>query len=283
MNGIEIKNLKVNLDTFFLYNVSMNVPQGTIMGFIGRNGAGKSTLIKTINNAYPIVSGSIKINGNSFEDNREKYFTDMVTVFDELLINEQLTLKKVAQIAKKAYKVFDEKFYFEKLKHFEINTSQKIAKLSLGMKKKFNIIFNMSKKPSVLILDEPTSGIDPADRVEILEMLLDFIQDETHTVLLSTHITEDLDKIADYITLIDDGAIKFSEEKDCLSEKYRLVLAAEDTFSQQEMKSLIGIKKNSFGIEALTEDKTLWNKAGVTANRPTTEDIMIHFSVKERN
>ena len=281
MNGIEVNNLNVDLKGFALKNINMSIPKGTVMGLIGRNGAGKSTLIKTISDGYKKESGEIRINGITCNEDRVAYFTMLSTVFDELNLNDMTKIKLLIKNAKKAYPIFDEEYFRERISFFRISEKQRLDKLSFGMKKKVQIIFALCLKPQVLILDEPTTGIDPSDREEILDMLMDFMQDENHTIMLSTHITSDLDKIADYITLIDDGEIVFSESKIDLQDKYRLIRCNEEQINESDREKLIGIKKNSFGIEALTKDKEIASKPGISSAIPTVEEIMVHFTERE--
>jgi ABC-2 type transport system ATP-binding protein len=141
----------------------------------------------------------------------------------------------------------------------------------------------MATKPQTLVLDEPTSGIDPVDRAEILDILQEFMMDENHTLLLSTHITSDLDKIADYITLIDNGQIVFSKSKDELQDEYRIIQAEKSMLSGEDMSRLIGIKENAFGIEGLTNSREIFTKQGVNSAIPTVEEIMLAFTGKEEN
>lgn len=281
MNGIEVNNLNVDLKGFALKNINMSIPKGTVMGLIGRNGAGKSTLIKTISDGYKKESGEIRINGITCNEDRAAYFTMLSTVFDELNLNDMTKIKLLIKNAKKAYPIFDEEYFRERISFFRISEKQRLDKLSFGMKKKVQIIFALCLKPQVLILDEPTTGIDPSDREEILDMLMDFMQDENHTIMLSTHITSDLDKIADYITLIDNGEIVFSESKIDLQDKYRLIRCNEEQINESDREKLIGIKKNSFGIEALTKDKEIASKPGISSAIPTVEEIMVHFTERE--
>ena len=281
MNGIEVNNLNVDLKGFALKNINITIPKGTVMGLIGRNGAGKSTLIKTISDGYKKESGEIRINGITCNEDRAAYFTMLSTVFDELNLNDMTKIKLLIKNAKKAYPIFDEEYFRERISFFRISEKQRLDKLSFGMKKKVQIIFALCLKPQVLILDEPTTGIDPSDREEILDMLMDFMQDENHTIMLSTHITSDLDKIADYITLIDNGEIVFSESKIDLQDKYRLIRCNEEQINESDREKLIGIKKNSFGIEALTKDKEIASKPGISSAIPTVEEIMVHFTERE--
>jgi ABC-2 type transport system ATP-binding protein len=279
-NGIEIKNVSLNYEKFSLKNVSFNAPCGTVTGLIGRNGAGKSTLIKCIADCASYI-GEITVNGTSADEDRVKYFSNLSVVFDELPYNDQVKIKQCTKIFEKIYPSFDTQFFYKMLERFKIEPNMRITNLSFGTKKKFQLIAVMATKPQTLVLDEPTSGIDPVDRAEILNILQEFMMDENHTLLLSTHITSDLDKIADYITLIDNGQIVFSKSKDELQDEYRIIRAEKSVLSSEEMSRLIGIKENAFGIEGLTNSREIIIKQGVNSAIPTVEEIMLAFTGKE--
>jgi ABC-2 type transport system ATP-binding protein len=274
-NGIEIKNVSLNYEKFSLKNVSFNAPCGTVTGLIGRNGAGKSTLIKCIADCV-LHTGEITVNGTAADDDRVKYFSDLAVVFDELPYNDQCKIKNCTKLFEKIYPDFDTQFFNKMTERFKIEPNMRIANLSFGTKKKFQLIAVMATKPQTLVLDEPTSGIDPVDRAE-------FMMDENHTLLLSTHITSDLDKIADYITLIDNGQIVFSKSKDELQDEYRIIQAEKSMLSGEDMSRLIGIKENAFGIEGLTNSREIFTKQGVNSAIPTVEEIMLAFTGKEEN
>ncbi len=280
MNGIEITNLNVDFGKFSLQNINLAVPMGTVMGLIGRNGAGKSTLIKCAANCND-YSGEIRINGITAYDDKVKYFSRLGTVFDELIYNEELKVKTMLERCKKIYPDFDGEFFSKYLDFFRIDRKSKLSKLSFGMKKKLQLIAVMALRPQALILDEPTTGIDPADRSEIIDMLADFMLDENHTILISTHITSDLDKIADYITLLDDGKIVFSDSKDNLQDRYRLIRAESGALTRSDCEALIGAKYSAFGTEGLTDRRDIYTKAGVTAVVPSVEEIMLAFTERE--
>lgn len=278
MNGIEVKNLTVQMEGFTLDNVSIDVPAGVVMGLIGRNGAGKSTLINSIADCTEKKAGEIRINGNTVSEDRVKFFSDLAVVFDKLIYNDYFKVGKLEKLFMKIRPDFDSHFFNTYLDFFRIDRYKRISKLSFGMKKKLQLIAAMSMRPSVLILDEPTTGIDPADRSEIIYLISDFMMDEEHTVMLSTHITGDLDKIGDYITLIDDGKIVFSESKVDLQDRYRLIRTDKSILSTIDTGKLIGVHENSFGVEALTDDEKIFSRPGVTAVIPTIEEIMLHFT-----
>jgi ABC-2 type transport system ATP-binding protein len=280
-NGIEVKNVSLNYEKFSLKNVSFNAPCGTVTGLIGRNGAGKSTLIKCIADCAS-YTGEITVNGTSADEDRVKYFSDLSLVFDELPYNDQVKIKQCTKIFEKIYPSFDTQFFYKMLERFKIELNMRITNLSFGTKKKFQLIAVMATKPQTLVLDEPTSGIDPVDRAEILNILQEFMMDENHTLLLSTHITSDLDKIADYITLIDNGQIVFSKSKDELQDEYRIIRAEKSVLSSEEMSRLIGIKENAFGVEGLTNSREIIIKQGINSAIPTVEEIMLAFTGKEK-
>jgi ABC-2 type transport system ATP-binding protein len=280
-NGIEVKNVSLDYEKFSLKNVSFNAPCGTVTGLIGRNGAGKSTLIKCIADCAS-YTGEITVNGTSADEDRVKYFSDLSVVFDELPYNDQVKIKQCTKIFEKIYPSFDTQFFYKMLERFKIELNMRITNLSFGTKKKFQLIAVMATKPQTLVLDEPTSGIDPVDRAEILNILQEFMMDENHTLLLSTHITSDLDKIADYITLIDNGQIVFSKSKDELQDEYRIIRAEKSVLSSEEMSRLIGIKENAFGVEGLTNSREIIIKQGINSAIPTVEEIMLAFTGKEK-
>lgn len=281
-NGIEISNLNVKISKqFALKNINLSVPKGSLIGLIGRNSAGKTSLIKTLADCYFIESGDIKISGHNFWDDRASYFRDSAFSFDKLYINEMIKIKKLIKILPKIYPYFKLDFFKEKLDFFNISHDIHVNSLSTGAKRKFSLIFAMSLDPKVLFLDEPTSGIDPVDRVEILDMLMHFLEDSEKTVLLSTHITTDLDRIADYIALMDNGEIKFNMDINTLKDTYRLVQGDNDMLDKIDRSKLIGLRKNSLGFEALTDDMSILGEK-VTSRIASIEEIMIHFTQRNR-
>ncbi len=274
--GLVIRGLRVDHGSFLLEDVDLTVPQGTVMGLVGRNGAGKTTIIKSIagRNVY---RGNIMVDGYTEKKNRVKYYSKLGVCFDELMYNDEIKVNDFADIYIKVFPKFDEYFFNKYLDIFRVNRRARLSKLSFGMKKKFQITAVMSLMPTVLVLDEPTSGVDPADRSQIVDMVQDFMKDGDRTVLFSTHVTSDLDRIADYVTMIDGGKIIFSESKDFLQEKYRMVRSGHGTLDPTDQR-LIGAKIDAFGVEALTDSRMLWNTPGVTAVIPTIEQVMLSFT-----
>lgn len=212
-------NVRVN-ENFQLKDISWNIPKGTICGLIGKNGAGKTTLIHTIMNLLDRRSGTILYDNMLYWENELEIKKMINCVFDDFLINKNMRIEKYVKSLQAVYENFDYEFYKKYMELFELKKDSKIKNNSLGMQKKLNILLTMACRPKILILDEPTSSLDPISRAMILDMLLEYMQDEENTVIFSTHITSDLDKIADYITLIEDGNIIFTKEKNELIEEY---------------------------------------------------------------
>lgn len=277
MNGLEIKDLIVDYGNFSL-NATLSVPRGCVTGLVGRNGAGKSTLIKTIMRQQDALWGSILYNGMSFCGNETEVLRKIACVFDSLPFNGYLKPKRLLRIVKGMYPAFDEESYFKLMETFALPADKPVKTFSTGMKRKFGLILALCQRPDILILDETTAGIDPYDRGVVLDLIQQFMLDEGHTVLFSTHITEDLDKIADYLAFIQNGRILLAEEKEALCERYRLVQAPE--LSEEMKEGAIGVQKTMFGYTFLTERRELSGE-NVLIKRPTVEEIFVHLLGEE--
>ncbi|WP_291564227.1 MULTISPECIES: ABC transporter ATP-binding protein [unclassified Clostridium] len=276
---LEIKDISKKYSDFALDNVSFNLDRGYIMGFIGPNGAGKSTTIKLIMNLIRKDSGYIKVFGlDSVKD--EKTIKERIGfVYDNSYFYEDLTCENMKKIIAPFYKRWDEKLYKKYMDEFSLPRDKKIKELSKGMRMKYSIILALSHNAELIIMDEPTSGLDPVVRAEILDIFRDIIQDENKSLIFSSHITTDLEKIADYITFINNGKIVFSEEKDSIIESYGIVKGDNDLLDRDIEKEFIGVKKNKFGFEALTSNKEKTKKIfgnKVIIERPTIDDIMVY-------
>ena len=275
--AIEIKNLNVKLGRFALRDITFGVETGTIMGFIGKNGAGKTTLIKTMMDVLRPSSGTVLFDGIPMCDNEEIVKSKIGVVYDSLIFPPNMKGKKIVRLLAPFYNNFDMELWSKLMARFELDENAKIASFSKGMQMRFSIIMALAQKPEILILDEPTAGLDPTARVEVLELLQEFIQDENKTIFFSTNITTDLDKIADVITLIDKGEIIFSEEKEKLLDLYAVVRIDRESITDEMKQNLSGLRENTFGFEGMCSDKTLFeNNPGVKIARPTVEDIMVY-------
>ncbi|MEY9975938.1 ABC transporter ATP-binding protein [Lysinibacillus sp. RC79] len=275
MNAIEVHDLQKSFKGFSLNDVSFSVPQGTVMGFVGENGAGKSTTIKCILNLLKKEYGEISLFGKDIVEHELSLKNDIGVVFDDLHVPETLNAAQLDKIMKKVFKTWDSGYYFERLAQFKVPERKKIKELSRGMRMKLSIALALSHHPKLLILDEPTSGLDPIIRDEILDLFLTFMQDETHSILFSSHITSDLEKIADYITFIHNGEILFSESKDALVYEYGIFKGSNEEVSDIPEHAIIKKRNGAFGIEALVH-KNKVNKV-FSLERPSIEDIMLFY------
>ncbi|NLM70004.1 MAG: ABC transporter ATP-binding protein [Firmicutes bacterium] len=271
-NVLEIKNLTKYYDGFTLDNISLALPQGSIMGFIGENGAGKSTTIKLILNVIHRDRGEVKIFGrdNLIYDSELKQSVGVV--YDESNFPESMTPKNINVILRRIYRNWDQQAFFRYLDQFALPADKELKTFSRGMKMKLSIAVALSHQAKLLILDEPTSGLDPVVRDEILDIFLDFIQNEEHSIFLSTHITSDIEKIADYIAFIHQGKIVFVAEKDELLNQYGVLKCGFDDFEKLDRRFVKGFRKNRFGVEALVEKQRF---KGHVIDAATIEDIML--------
>ena len=277
MFALELKNVNYKVKGFALKEINMTVPKGMITGLVGRNGAGKTTLIHIIANNLERESGTILYDGIRYWEDEASIKRKLGIVYDVTNFNEQFTAKKFKKRIAPYIDGFDIDYFDKYMDKFELPYNMKFVKYSTGMKRKLMLILTLSRKPEILIMDEPTSGVDPADRYEMLDMLQEFVEDENHSVVFSTHITSDLDKIADYLIFIDNGKIVIESEKEELLEKYRMIDIPNNLITEGVKERMIGTKKNSFGITGITSDAILWNMEGVITRRLLVEDLAIYI------
>lgn len=283
---LEVSNLRKEYDNFTLNDINFSLDRGYIMGFIGPNGAGKSTTIKLIMNLIKKTSGEIRVFGKDNVRNERDIKEKIGFVYDESHFYEDLKVDTMKNIIASFYKNWNENLFKKYIRDFDINPKKKIKELSKGMKTKFQLAIALSHNAELIIMDEPTAGLDPIFRREILDILIDTIQDERKSVFFSTHITTDLDRIADYVTFINNGKMIFSQNKDEILENYAIVRGGLDLLNDENKKYFIGVSKNSFGFEAIVKNKNEVKrifKDKCIIERPTLEDIMIHTVRGERN
>lgn len=286
MNALELRNVYATIGKFHLQNISLTLEKGTIMGLVGKNGAGKSTLIKTIGNDIIRDSGTILYDGQLYWEHEVEIKKKLGILYDEDFINTETNAQNLLKCLKPYYPDFREDFFHHYLEYFDLPEKKTYSKFSTGQKKKFLLILTMSLNPEILILDEPTSGIDPADRDEIITILENFMEDGTHSILFSTHITSDLDRIADSITLIDHGRVLLSQEKDALLDSYVCLHAAREQIPEKIFSHMKGKKENTFGITGLVKldngitRETLSAISGAKLTRPSIEELMIHLTMR---
>ena len=276
-NSISVHNLRKRFPGFLLDDISFQVPCGRIVGFIGENGAGKSTTIKLILDQLRRDGGSIEIFG---KDNT-KYLQhgSIGVVFDECKFHDVLNAQDLGEILSGIYNSWDQTLYTQYLKQFGIPPAQRIKELSKGMKMKLSIICAISHHPDILILDEATTGLDPVVRDEILDLFLDFIQDEQHSVLFSTHITSDIQKIADYVVLIHNGKLIFEEQKDEMIYNYGIIRCKKADFSQINPDDYLISRETTLSMECLVRDREAVRKkySNFIVDNASIEDIMLFY------
>ena len=273
---LNIKDLNKNYKNFSLKNISFQIPQGTVMGFIGANGAGKTTTIKLIMQLIRKDSGLIEIFGQSAEKNFNSLKQKIGFVYDEPCFYEQLKIKDMTKIIASFYNFWDWKAYKNYLSQFKLDETQKIMQLSKGMKTKYSLALALSHNAQFIIMDEPSSGLDPVIRRELLDIFYDVISDGKCSIFFSTHITSDLERIADYVTFIKNGEIVFSKRKDDVFSEYALVKGGLDELKGGIESKLIGIRKTGVGFEALTKEKQ-GLPASLIIEKPALEDIMFFY------
>lgn len=283
-NILEVKKLNKTYKDFKLEDINLNVPIGCIMGIIGENGAGKTTIIKSILNVINTDSGQINIFGMDMNKHEKLIKKDIGIVLDDSFLSEYLTPKDVGIIMSKFYNTWSTKTYNDYLKKFNLPEDKLIKTFSSGMKMKIKIITALSHNPKLLILDEPTSGLDPVARSEILDILMEFIQDDKRSVILSTHITSDLEHISDYITFVNKGRIVFTKTREETLDNFGIIKCSEKDFNNVDKVDIVRYRKNRYDYEILVEDKNKCrNKySNYIIDKPTIEDIMLLYIKGER-
>lgn len=275
---LQVNNLTKHYPSFTLDHVSFDLPKGAIMGLIGENGAGKSTTINAILNLIHKDEGSVTFWGEELSSSKQLK-EDIGVVFDGINFYETLTPAKVAKISAAAYRQWDESLFQDYMKRFKLPTDKEIKALSKGMKMKLSIAVALSHHPKLLILDEATSGLDPVMRDEILDVFMDFVQDEEHSIIMSSHISTDLEKIADYITFIHQGKVLFCKSKDELRYNYGIIRCGAALFNAIEKEDILTYRKDDYQWNVLVADKEKARKKykNAVVDDATIDDILLLY------
>lgn len=276
-SSITVKNLYKKFDGFTLDHISFQVPRGRIVGFIGENGAGKSTTIKLILDQLKRDGGEIQILGGPNGSCQQK--ETMGVVFDECKFHPVLNAKDVGRILSGSYRTWDWNLFTQYTKRFAIPLNKPISQFSKGMKMKLSILCALSHKPQILILDEATTGLDPVVRNEILDIFLEFIQDEEHSVLFSTHMLPDIQKVADYVVLIHKGKIIFEENKDDLIDNYGVIRCRKSEVPHVSPKDYVCSRETDLTREYLVRDRGIAKKKypSLMVDKASVEEIMLFY------
>lgn len=283
-NIFEISGLNKSYEGFSLKDVSFSLPKGFIMGFVGQNGSGKTTTIRSILNMAKIDSGKISIFGLDSVTDTIAIKERLGVVFDSLYVAEHLNLKQIEKQLKPFYKDWSTEEFFRRIKAFGLPDNKKVGDFSKGMKMKVMIAIALSHKAELIILDEPTSGLDPVARDELLDILAEYIEDENRGVLFSTHITADVERIADYVTILHNGKVWYTGTKDELSENYAIIKGSEDDISSALRDKLIGFHSYRNGFDALIKTDDL---AGIPDTleyeKATIDEILVYIAKEDKN
>lgn len=273
--GLTFKDVIVNVGDFKLKDVNFNLPKGTILGVVGRNGAGKTTMINSISGLYNIKEGEILVNNQSILDDEFLYLKQFSVVNDKGLFNEVLKPKKINRILNKSYDNFNEITFSNLINKFEINMNKRLTKMSMGEQKKVNIAAIISLSPKVLILDEPLSNIDPISKLEIINLLQEYLN-EDKTIIYSTNQTEELDKIADYILFLEKGEVIFFDLKENILDNNFYVLVDNEQFDLIKDK-FVGYLKTSLGYEGIVNNKEILIENNINYKIPSIDQIMFYY------
>ena len=274
---IVAKNLSKTYPKFILGPNDFAIKKGFVTGFIGKNGMGKTTTIKALLSLVN-YDGEILIDGQSIND--LSYLQDVGLVMDDSFLGKDWTLKLVNEAMDVGYKNWDSDSYFSYLEKFGLEKEKKVSELSRGMKIKLMLSIAFSHQARILILDEPTSGLDPAMRDELVNIILEFMEDDQNTVLFSTHITQDLHRIADYIIFIDDGKIVFEGTKDEFYEKFLLIKGGINDFDKIRNYKIFGVKTTKVNFEALVLKEDYESNLDLLVEEPSIDEIMIYYGRK---
>ena len=284
INVIELKDVVKDYGDFKLDKISFAVPEGSVCGFIGQNGAGKTTTINLILDVIKKDAGEVLLFGQPVDGKSASLREDVGVVFDEMGFHDFMTGKDINIMMKNIYKNWDEEVFFDYLKRFSLPSKKPCGKFSRGMRMKLQIAVALSHHAKILIMDEPTSGLDPIVRNEMINIFREFVVEEDHTILLSSHITGDLEKIADEVVFIDGGRIVLSGNKDEILEKHGIIKCKKDELSKISESLIVSFEESSFGAEVLVNDKHAAAKLypDMLIEPALLEQIMIFYVNKKR-
>lgn len=273
-----VQNISKSFSGFHLDNISFSLPKGYIMGLVGTNGAGKTTTIKLILNMMEKNCGDISVFGLDAIKNERQIKQKLAVVFDTNIFVDEWTITETERAISPFYDEWNHRTFTEMLEKFQLSPKMKVGKLSRGMQMRLMLACAFSHNAQLLILDEPTSGLDPLARDELMELLQDYIKDGERSVLFSTHITSDLQKVADYITFLKHGKLVFTGSMDDLLKKYVFIKGAPEELNVELKKHIIGLRQTNMGFEGLISSALAKQYKGYVFDKPTIDDIVIFIS-----
>ncbi|MBE6846667.1 MAG: ABC transporter ATP-binding protein [Ruminococcus sp.] len=283
-NAIEIEHLTKRYDGFTLDDVSFCVPKGSIMGFIGQNGAGKSTTINTILNIIKADSGTIRIFGMDHLEHEYEIKEHIAAIFDALPFHDQLNAKQLNIMMKGIYRNWNSETFFGYLKRLQLPEKKKFGQFSKGMKMKLQIAAALSHGAKLLIMDEATTGLDPVVRNEILDIFQEYLQDDSNSILMSSHITSDLDRIADSVTFIHKGKLLLTGYKDEILENHAIIKCTKKDYADMDPADIVSARISDFGAEVLVADRAACKRkySQLVMDNTTLEELMRFYVNAEK-
>lgn len=278
-NAIEISGVTKRYEGFTLDHISFDVPKGSIMGFIGQNGAGKTTTIRSLLNITNIDEGEIRLLGLDHIKDEFEIKNRLAVVFDELPFHDVFTAVDMARIFEGLYPEWDNDTYYAYLERFKLPLKKKIGQYSKGMKMKLQIACALSHNAELLVMDEATTGLDPVVRDEILHIFMEYLQNGERSILMSSHITADLEKIADSVTCIDKGKVLLTGYKDVILETHGILKCSKDELSNIDKADIVSVRENEFGAEVMLCDRegARHKYGGAVIDPASLDDIMLYY------
>ena len=277
-NAIETRGLTKHFKDFTLHSLDLELPEGCILGLIGENGAGKTTAIKLLLGILKPDSGTASVLGQDISGDMSRVKEDIGVVLDEPGLPEKLTLRQLEKIMPSIYKSWSREDFSHYIRRMELPEDKPYKEFSRGMKMKLGLVLALSHKPRLLLLDEATSGLDPVVRDSVTDLLLDFTRDKGHSVLISSHIVSDLEKLCDYIAFLHKGKLMLLEEKDALMEEYGLLQCSRDEAERIDPSAIIGRRDNPYGCRLIVRKDALPRGA---ETQPVSIEELFVFMVKE--
>ncbi len=280
---LHLENVTKSFDGFQLSDITFDLPKGYIMGLIGPNGSGKTTLLHIIMGLYSVQTGTVTINEQKVCENEKEVRNKIGFVLNEELFTRSISLEENAKLYGNYFKAFDFQLLKNYCERFGLQMNRKLKHFSKGEKLKFQFAFALSHNPELLVLDEPTESFDPEFREEFIQIVTEFVRDGEHSVLLATHLTEELDRIADYITFIHQGNLVFSLDKETMLDSYRMVSGEDYKINLISKEHLIYKEKGTYVIKALVNHGKYYHyDKDLVVTRPTTSDIMYYIIKGDR-
>jgi ABC-2 type transport system ATP-binding protein len=282
-NAIQIQKLSVRYDGFLLDDISFSVPKGSIMGFIGQNGAGKTTTIKAILNIVRREAGNIQLLGMDNIKNEREIKEQISAVFDEIPFQNQLNATQLERILREVYSEWNHVVYDTYLERLMIPKRKKIGDFSKGMKMKLQIAAALSHNAKLMIMDEATTGLDPVVRSECLDIFLEYLQEEDHSILMSSHITSDLEKVADSVTMIHNGKLLLTGYKDDVLADHGIIKCSKSDYREIEPEDIVSARVTDYSVEVMVRNRTACMKKynGLAMDNASLEDILL-FNVNAK-